>query len=412
MVVLLAAILIPVILLSPVAADTPEPQGAVLWESPQHASTTSYNGAFIPILKADSDGRLLLAYNNKFGSGIENPYFRESKDGGNSWSDPAPIHDDRSKIANQVDFAFDNEDVAHAIWRTDKEIRHARYGQWPNGSNRVILANDIVFSPDIAVAPNDTLHIVWAQSNTVYHVYSKDKGTSWSSPKPVAVGPDKTAVPTMAIDHKGDVHVVWEQRVPNTDWKPGEKLFFYEIRYKKGIASKSGVDWSGRYKLLSKGILESRAPTILALGDDIHVAFARRETDDEQYAYIRSFSPATGWSILKNVTQGDPVAMNTTIPFVLVPSLDNCDDTLYIYFHGAIASNMMERIWGVNSSNGWSFREPITDDVARDIRPSMVCVGGTMHIAYEQILKPNENHQIYYMAGKANSVFLPIVYGN
>ncbi len=94
-------------------------------------------------------------------------HFRQSTDGGTTWSNPAPIQNDDTNL-REVNLAFDANNKAHAVWRTTNQIWHAREDEWPASinSNLVVSATgELVRSPDIAIAPDNTLHVVWAQGD-------------------------------------------------------------------------------------------------------------------------------------------------------------------------------------------------------------------------------------------------------
>lgn len=409
---LFIALLVAVIssdwLIETVVANTVKPSAPATQGSPQLMSTNSFSGAFgPPVLKTDNNNRLLLAYNHNTGTG-ETPYFRESIDGGNTWSEPAPIQLGDVDM-KEVTFAFDFNNVAHAVWRTKYEIWHAPENDWPNSANsHQIVQNtgERVFSPDIAVSPNNTLHVVWAQDNKIFHSFSKDGGQNWSAPFALSPGTGqlKSDVPDVEVDHLGNVHIVWEERILiNLSYE-------YEIHYIKGTVSSQGISWASNYTLLSPGISEAKVPAINIDGNTIHVAFAERRTEKTkttQFAYYVNRTLNSNWSSPLDITQGDPLILNTNIPFVLMSSLDVCNEKLYVYFHGAIEVNHAEKIFKVDRGDEWSERSQVTTNEFRAISPSFTCSGGKLHVAYEDIIDPDINHQIYYVGEMANKVYLP-----
>ncbi|UCG22704.1 MAG: hypothetical protein JSW55_11015, partial [Chloroflexota bacterium] len=169
------------------------------------------------------------------------------------------------------------------------------------------------------------------------------------------------------------------------------------------------VNWASSATTLSAEIVEARRPAIAAQGDVIHVSFARRVSDDEQYAYYVRQTKGSNWSAPVDVTQDSPVAMNSSIPFLLVPALVVCDGVPSIYFHGSLASNGKELILGVNDADDQLLRDQVNAGEVRAIRPSLACVNGTLHMVYEQIVNPNLNHQVYYVSRSRFAVHLPLI---
>lgn len=395
-------------------ASDEAPGSGVFWGVPKLASTTAYNGAFIPVLEADSNGRLLMVYNQDTVPGdgaIENPYYRESSDGGRTWSQPSPIHVSGLALF-QAKLGFDDQNQAHAVWRTDTEIWHSREAQWPNTANRItpITSTIGVQDPDMFVDSDGVIHVVWSQADfRIYYARSEDGGDSWSEGTAVANSGNWSTSPAIAVDDDGNVHVVWDERIYDCQELPCS--IRNEVHYTSGISESQGINWTGLSTLLSEGVEKAVQPDIFTQGEDIHVVFARRvgiEPDVDQYAYYMSYSPGSGWSTPIDVTH-DPVTVHSNLPLYLDPSLVPCDDALYVYFHGAPTEVSNEVIMGAADSDGWTKTYSAEVGNARAIRPSVVCLGGKMHMVYERVIFPNSDHQIYYMSGNRFALYLPFV---
>jgi hypothetical protein len=379
------------------------------WETPQHLSTTSTNGAFIPVLQAAPNGSLMVMYNHQLSSGAHNPYYRLLPAGSDNWSNPAPV---RTSTANlrQATFAFDNNSTAHAVWRTvQEEIQYAVQNEWPNQAQTIVNASTSVLDPDIVVDSNNLPHVVWAEglssSRQIYHAYRT--GGSWHITS-LSTTQRLSGTPGVAVDADRNVHVVWEDRfvvsvVP-------EPTFRYEIHYKKGTWTGSGYTWASNPTILSTGIETARRPTIVNDGNTLHVAFTRRDSSTEQYAYYTRFTPGSGWSAPSDTTNGNPVGVNTNSPFFLTNSVAICNNAVALHYHGTLTATGSESIWGSRNNNnqGWSGRARVTTVGERTINPSAVCVDGTVHLVYEVVVQINDNHQIYYTS-QQNLLFLPII---
>lgn len=382
--------------------------GRIVWGAPYLLSAASQNGAFIPVIHGDTTGRLLVVYNQVTEQGVENPYYRESVDGGRSWNEVGSVQISDSELL-QVTFEFDENDVAHAIWRTQTDLWHSREDQWPYAASLITATAGLVFNPDMAVDKKGTLHVVWAQEdNRIYYAQSVDGGDHWQEEKALTWSTSKSDQPAVAADDVGNVHVVWEERI----FDPDVGKFRYEIRYLLGISETTGLTWSSSSALLSGGdVLNAQQPDVIARDGHVHVAFARRDRIDdanqEHYAYYVTYSPGSGWSEPQNVTH-DPVVVNANVPFVLVPTLLTCDDTVYIYYHGAPSTNSKEIILGATSSDNWEHRDQVDVGSTRAIRPSATCMGGQLHMVYEKVIQPNIDHQIYYVSGNRYAAFMPI----
>jgi hypothetical protein len=213
---------------------------------------------------------------------------------------------------------------------------------------------------------------------------------------------NKSDQPAIAADDDGNVHVVWEERL--FDEEAG--TFRYEIHYLKGVSETLGMSWDISPTLLPTELDSAKQPDIAVMNGTVHVAFARRVSDDQQYAYYMSYSPDSDWSVAQDVTH-EPVSVNSNVPFVLVPSLTLCKDAVHIYYHGALVANGKETILDSKSVDGWEHADLVDLWDARAIRPSALCLGGRMHLVYEKVLRPNREHQVYYLSGNRYATYFP-----
>jgi hypothetical protein len=384
-----------------------EAAGNTFWDSPRLISTTAENGAFIPVLKADNNGRLMIVYNQMTAQGVENPYYRDSLDGGKNWREPAAIHRSDSALL-QTTFSFDSDGNAHAVWRTRTGVWHSREDQWPNVATPITSTLQLVFSPDITAAPNGTVHVVWAQQDyRIYHASSDDGGNTWSTSHALTDGVSMSAEPAIAADLSGNLNVVWEERIWDVDI--GE--FRSEIRHLLGTSNDNGVSWADSPTILSAGVAKAHRPAILTQPGEIHVAFAHRVSGDLQYAYYVRYDSGVGWSAPVDITHDNPVAVNANIPFMLVPALALCNGTPYVYFHGSLVADSKEVILGVNRSDEWAVRDYANVGSARAVHPSVACTEGKIHTVYEVIVQPKIDHQVYYTYSYRHSVYLPVTVG-
>ncbi len=393
------------VMLTPLSGQGTSRQGTgrIIWGVPHLLSAGTQDGAFIPVIEADSNGRLVVLFNQITDRGVENPYYRESVDGGSSWREISPVQVSDDELL-QADLGFDQADVAHAVWRTHTEIWHAREDQWPFAANLITSTVDLVFNPDLAIGADGTLHVVWAQEdNQIHYAQSTDAGDTWQGETALTEGVNKSDQPALAADDAGNVHVVWEERV----FDPDALAFRYEVRYLLGISETLGISWSSSSALLSGDVVNARQPDLFLQDQDVHVAFARRDANDAQYAYYVSYHPGSGWSEPLNVTH-DPVTVNSNVPFVLVPTLVHCAETVYVYYHGALAANSKEIILGAGSEDDWARRDHVDVGSARAIRPSATCQEGKLQMVYEKVIRPNLDHQIYYISGNRYAAFMPV----
>lgn len=383
------------------------------WDPLQHISTAAPNGAFRPILRQAPNGTLMVAYNRDTATTTRNPYFSRSVDDGVTWSTPAPIRNVDQRL-RQVTLAFDNNNTAHAVWRSNSGLAHAAQSQWPNGENTIVSTGDILFDPYLAIGSDNVLHVVWAQAHgtqglhDIFHAYSTNGGSSWSTPTNLVVDNDRhSSAPAVAVDAQNNAHVLWEERVLDLG-QPGN--YRYEIHYKKGTKSGSSYNWQGTATVLSGNIPTARRPAIVADGNDLHVSFARQVSDEEQYPYYRHFVPGSGWTAPRDASNGNPLSVNTNSPFFLISSIANCNNGVYLYYHGSEQTNANEQIFGVSDYDNWGAVDTVTSDTVRHVNPVVICRGGSLYMVVERVELATLNHQVYFTASRnINGVFLPII---
>ncbi|MEM5331090.1 sialidase family protein [Paraburkholderia sp. JHI2823] len=123
-----------------------------------------------------------------------------STDGGQTWSAPKPIHnsagDDKQWAAGDANPASPFHGRVYAVWDDGSDMRFARttdhgatwvgtgVGATPAGT---VLVNDS-FSPEINVAANGDIYIVWIAGNEIKMIVSTDGGDSFSPATSPATG--------------------------------------------------------------------------------------------------------------------------------------------------------------------------------------------------------------------------------
>jgi hypothetical protein len=395
---------------SAVTAEINAPEA--LWGNEMRISTNSPTGAFVPVIDRAPDGTLMVIYRHRTAGGFNIPYFTQSTNEGTTWSTSAAVRNSASEIP-QVSFAFDNNNVAHAVWRTDSDIIHAAEGQWPGPGTPIADTVETVLDPDIDVADNNTLHVVWAQGSdlqtlNIYHAYSQNGGAGWTTSQPLATNTNKSIAPAVSVDNNGNVHVAWEERTFNVDI--GD--FVTAIHYKKGTWAGNTLTFATNPTTVSNPDINSNRPDIVTTDDGrVHISYMELAAEDEQYAMYVLYNGTT-WLPPVDTTNNSQVGVNQSDPFFLITTLDVCDNIAYLYYHGALSPTAKEQILGSNSGINWSFREQVTDTTTRSINPSLVCDGSRLFLAFVRIEESGPNagtNQVYFVTTGGSS-FIPAIF--
>lgn len=126
--------------------------------------------------------------------------------------------------------AVDSQGKLHLVW-TEKnqnsfDVYYARSEDggitWDAGQDIVPGARLPVFSPNIVVGSDDTLHLVWnarsSQGIQIHYQQSRDAGSTWSSPLIISGEmPRDTAGHSISVDLRQRVHVAWHVGDPDKD---------------------------------------------------------------------------------------------------------------------------------------------------------------------------------------------------
>jgi hypothetical protein len=181
--------------------------GGQTWmEAPSLTLLAGWAGTSDPAVAFDDVGNAFLV-GLPFGTGTATDYtgpvigiaVYQSTDWGRTWSAPNLIHtspgDDKQWAAGDVTPGSLHHGNVYAAWDDGSNLRFARTtdhgftwrgaGADPNPGTS--LANDS-FAPEISVAADGTVYIVWVAGTQVKFVKSTDGGDSFSAPKVAASG--------------------------------------------------------------------------------------------------------------------------------------------------------------------------------------------------------------------------------
>lgn len=176
--------------------------GGQSWtEAPPLALLPGWAGTSDPAVAWDNLGNAYLVA-LPFGPGTSLPIIGivvyKSTDGGRTWGTPTLIHsssgDDKQWAAGDINPASPYYGNVYAVWDNGSQLAFARttdhgttwkgVGAQPVGT---ALANDS-FAPELSVAADGTIYIVWVAGNQIKFVKSTNGGDSFSAPAIAASG--------------------------------------------------------------------------------------------------------------------------------------------------------------------------------------------------------------------------------
>lgn len=152
--------------------------------------------------------------------------------------------------------------------------------------------NSIDPTPQIAIAPNQLVHVVWRHNSTgdIYHAYQLNS-TTWSTPVRISANTTTdTSNEQIQIAANNSVHVIWEEN--------GEVYYTWR--------SESG-SWSTPAVISTAGFANTTSAAVaLYHGNTFSLAFAKTSASDGTNSiYVRSRNLDTGnWASIETVATG------------------------------------------------------------------------------------------------------------
>lgn len=171
----------------------------------------------------ESDGTIHVVTNAWSGS-YWLIYHFYSVDGGLTWTEECVTPTGTAgQYAPKI--AIDSNDTLHVVWEgigwgTQTTKKNIKYIQKPKGGSWSAIEHitddaDEQFVPNIYIAPDDTIHIVWyglgyGTNTTKYQVaYSYGTSGNWSAPTNLTDVAYNQWEPKVVVDSNGDAHVIW-----------------------------------------------------------------------------------------------------------------------------------------------------------------------------------------------------------
>lgn len=239
--------------------------------------------------------------------------------------------------SHDVEIEFDSAGTAHAVWANDGSTQwgaytNVFYTQWTAAtgwSNVTCLSDyhgwntDHSRHPDLAVGPDDSLHVVWSDQTTgAWGGGSSDSEiwymrwtptTGWTFPELVSDGFEgvfwndgKSERPSIAVDCEGSVHVAWDDEAggPWNGFTTESEIWF--ARREQGAWTNASLVsdafqayWNDDDSSAPALFVDPDGRVNVAWEDDTDGAWG---TDTEvMYAW---WTPGTGWSYPVVISDG------------------------------------------------------------------------------------------------------------
>ncbi len=182
-------------------------------------------------LQVDSNGVLHVLY-GRIATQDPGVYYVRSMDNGLTWTDSHKLDPDilPDYVPGSIGFMLDGEDGLHAVWYYVGLLEVG--GDWPryahsldggrNWSAPLTIDRDrdgtgkLDFASPVMAVSGQSVHIVWAGGALNYrnHMYSEDRGRTWSRPERIFGNLNGQAFEGLTVDGMERIHYIGQIRYP------------------------------------------------------------------------------------------------------------------------------------------------------------------------------------------------------
>lgn len=390
--------------------------------------------SFNPIIDISSTGEIMVVFASGPSTANSDPYISISTNSGVSWpASPTQIGSRANYQSNPTGLFTDNG-TAHVMWvetgsdgigtGNDFRVLYANDTNW-SGTQTVISdrSNDDGAVEDVEMANDgETIYAVWVEQDQIFFAL-RDVGGSWTTKQPISVAGNQTSRPSIAVDSAGTLHMGFIRQ--SFSFETLASIF--QVEYTQ--STNNGVSWSTPVVLNNELELQEHVDIMVDTDDVIRLVFGENtpsetvralQVADNRERYVACESgcvQATSWGLVEHPSDRTFDVFGAD-PNNLIPVITSNGETTFIYFHGSETQSSDERIYGVNSCNGWS-NAPGLDLVPstggrRSIKPSISYYSTSLHLVYESVFDDGgtERREIRYLATPytcTDQNFMPIV---
>jgi len=348
-----------------------------------------------PAIAVDADGATVVAWMEGDNAAHTAQIYYATLPAGGSWSVPANLSGSPGPVDRCAALAADVAGTVHVVWDESSSrvtsTSDIMYTQRPRGGSWATptpATSDFgpSLNPDLAVAADGTVHLVWENFFNVYHA-SKPLGGPWSARTNISATPLVAEYAQVAVDGQGNIYVVWQD----------DRLSFIRPDIFFSTRPRSGGAWSVPLNLSNSDI--ARWPAVAVDGDGVlHVIWSDWSRAHTGLRYTNK-RPGEGWSAPSTVFAG------------LVSDNDLVADTAGT-IHAVWRLTDTTRIFYASRPAGgaWSAAEDISQGVTDVWEPAIALdLQDYPHVVWAHA------GEVYYTSASptsSTSVYLPLVLKN
>ena len=253
------------------------------WSTPVKVAPANNASQSSPRITVDSDDTVHLVFDQRasgFSSVWEVIYVL--KPSGGDWSSPEVATLTTAQDSQFPDIAVDSDSTPHVVFRWNQE-KTAYTFRGSNGWTAPLALSGAASTarrPFITTGPDDGLHVAWeGRGNLLYVTRGARYQDPWTSPAIFSQGLEGgTGDPSLVVDSKSTVHVVWRAWV---EFPSGTADVFYAFK------NANSAEWSMPVNLTDSPA-DSLDPAIgVDSSDFLHLVFEQRvRRDGREIWYI------------------------------------------------------------------------------------------------------------------------------
>ena len=238
-----------------------------------------------PTIAVDSNDILHLVWEED-----NYPYFRDlmykkSTDGGANWSAKKRLTWN-SGASTSPYLIVDSNDYLHVVWQDQAQTAGEYEIYYKNSQDggmtwsvpkRLTWNADASWNPKIAAGPGNELFVCWENSLSglfeVFVMKSTNSGASWSALKRLTWNSVQSRFPFIAVDSSSNPYIVWEQGT----------YCDFDIYYKQ--SADGGGSWSMSTRLTWTSLWTVNSVLAIDSNDDLHLVWISNITGNYELYY-------------------------------------------------------------------------------------------------------------------------------
>lgn len=207
--------------------------GGVSWSAIKQLTNKLSNT--LPPALAVNDSNLYVVWDDDDGVSNFDLYFKNSADGGVSWSTKKRLTNNRGVSVSPA-IAVDNLNI-YVVWNDDTPGNDGIYFKrsvdggvtWSTNKSLANNARPLIgylFSPPAIAVEGSNIYVIWqgTPNSEIYFKHSGDGGVTWSAKKRLTNNAGRSHSPALAVEGSS-IYVVWQDDTRGN----------YEIFFKKGV---------------------------------------------------------------------------------------------------------------------------------------------------------------------------------